>query len=72
VTRGRRHGLDALDAALIAAVAIGLLIAAFLLVANPWLPPIHYLRTAARVGPGPVWGYYTELIRGVVTNTTVV
>ncbi len=43
VTRGRRHGLDALDAALIAAVAIGLLIAAFLLVANPWLPPIHYL-----------------------------
>ncbi len=43
VTRGRRHALDALDAALIAAVVIGLLLAAFLLVANPWLPPIHYL-----------------------------
>jgi len=38
-----RGGLHALDAALIAAVVIGLLLAAFLLVANPWLPPIHYL-----------------------------
>jgi len=40
--RGGRH-LHALDAALIAAIVIGLLLAAFLLVANPWLPPIHYL-----------------------------
>jgi len=40
--RGGRH-LHALDAALIAAVVIGLLLAAFLLVADPWLPPIHDL-----------------------------
>jgi len=38
--RGRLH---ALDDALIAAVAIGLLIAASLLVAAPWLPPLRYL-----------------------------
>ncbi len=38
-----RGGLHALDAALIAAVVIGLLLAAVLLVANPWLPPLHYL-----------------------------
>ncbi len=36
-------GLHALDAALIAAVVIGLLLAALLLVADPWLPPIHDL-----------------------------